>query len=126
MFWITLQRSTLLRNSTFSGRYLYSTKVFSNGTYISEQDAVKEHAGKTAELWKKISIFVCIPALILSGINALQLYLKHQEHLSHMLEEQENDTTLEYPYQNIRSKRFFWGDGDKTLFWNDRVNVSFL
>lgn len=29
---------------------------------------------------------------------------------------------VEYPYQNMRAKRFPWGDGDKTLFWNDKVN----
>ena len=49
----------------------------------------------------------------------------------------------EYPYQNIRTKNYFWGDGDKvnrnhitwpaigliandyplqTIFWNDKVN----
>ncbi|PNY22673.1 Cytochrome c oxidase subunit 6A, mitochondrial [Tolypocladium capitatum] len=28
----------------------------------------------------------------------------------------------EYPYQNIRTKNYQWGDGDKTLFWNENVN----
>lgn len=23
---------------------------------------------------------------------------------------------------NIRTKNFFWGDGDKTAFWNPKVN----
>jgi cytochrome c oxidase subunit 6a len=29
---------------------------------------------------------------------------------------------IEYPYQNIRTKNYFFGDGDKTAFWNDKVN----
>ncbi|GKT95186.1 cytochrome C oxidase subunit [Colletotrichum tofieldiae] len=29
---------------------------------------------------------------------------------------------VEYPYQNIRTKNYQWGDGDKTIFWNDNVN----
>ncbi|KAI7489900.1 hypothetical protein KC351_g973, partial [Hortaea werneckii] len=47
------------------------------------------------------------------------LWVEHWEHKSHEppLEEQP-----EYPYQNIRTKNFFWGDGDKTLFWNPNVN----
>jgi hypothetical protein len=54
----------------------------------------------------------CIPALALAGANAYWLWTEHWEHWSHMppLEER-----TEYPYQNIRTKNFPWGDGDKTL-----------
>lgn len=57
---------------------------------------------------------VCIPALALAAANAYILYKKHWEHWSHMppLEER-----VQYPYQNIRTKNFPWGDGDKTLLW---------
>ena len=59
------------------------------------------------------------PCLILAGVNAYNLWNEHWEHWSHMppLEER-----VEYPYQNIRTKNFPWGDGDKTIFWNDSVN----
>jgi cytochrome c oxidase subunit 6a len=48
--------------------------------------------------------------LILGSINAKNLWDEHWEHWSHMppLEER-----VEYPYQNIRTRNFFWGDGDK-------------
>jgi cytochrome c oxidase subunit 6a len=38
------------------------------------------------------------------------LWNEHWEHWSHMppLEER-----VEYPYQNMRTKNFQWGDGDK-------------
>jgi Cytochrome c oxidase subunit VIa len=53
---------------------------------------------------------VVIPCLILGSINAWNLWNEHWEHWSHLppLEER-----VEYPYQNIRTKNFFWGDGDK-------------
>ncbi|KAJ4140408.1 hypothetical protein NW768_001769 [Fusarium equiseti] len=59
------------------------------------------------------------PCLIAAGANAYWLWSEHWEHWSHMppLEER-----TEYPYQNIRTKNYQWGNGDKTLFWNDEVN----
>ncbi|KAI1483430.1 hypothetical protein K445DRAFT_318126 [Daldinia sp. EC12] len=87
--------------------------------FIKERQAVKEHAAATTELWRKISIYVVIPSLVLAAANAYKLWNEHWEHWEHLppLEER-----VEYPYQNIRTKNFPWGDGDKTLFWNDKVN----
>ncbi|KAK1768928.1 putative cytochrome c oxidase subunit protein [Phialemonium atrogriseum] len=87
--------------------------------FIRERKAVKEHAASTTELWRKISIYGVIPCLLLAGINAYNLWNEHWEHWAHSppLEER-----VEYPYQNIRTKNYQWGNGDKTLFWNDAVN----
>jgi cytochrome c oxidase subunit 6a len=51
-----------------------------------------------------------IPALGLAGANAWYLWNAHWDHWSHLppLEER-----TEYPYQNIRSKNYQWGEGDK-------------
>lgn len=53
---------------------------------------------------------VGIPCLVLASINAYNLWNEHWEHWSHLppLEER-----VEYPYQNIRTKNYQWGDGDK-------------
>ena len=53
---------------------------------------------------------VTIPCLIIAAVNAYNLWTEHWEHWDHMplLEER-----VEYPYQNIRTKNFPWGDGDK-------------
>ncbi len=53
---------------------------------------------------------VCIPALVIAAVNAYNLWNEHWEHWEHLppLEER-----VEYPYQNIRTKNFPWGDGDK-------------
>jgi cytochrome c oxidase subunit 6a len=53
-----------------------------------------------------------IPFLIIASINAYNLWNEHWEHWSHMPPLEERP---EYPYQNIRVKNFFWGDGDKTI-----------
>ncbi|KAJ9286290.1 cytochrome c oxidase, subunit VIa [Paecilomyces variotii] len=84
-----------------------------------ERAAVKEHAAATSDLWRKLSIYAVVPCLILGGINAYNLWNEHWEHWEHMppLEER-----TEYAYQNIRTKNFPWGDGDKTFFWNPSVN----
>jgi len=70
-------------------------------------------------LWRKLSIFVAIPALLISGANAYVLWNEHWEHEKHRPPPQERP---QYEYLNIRNKSFPWGDGDKTLFWNDQVN----
>ena len=53
---------------------------------------------------------VAIPSLIIASINAKNLWDEHWEHWETLppLEER-----VEYDYQNIRTKKFFWGDGDK-------------
>ena len=53
---------------------------------------------------------VAVPCLIIGSVNAWNLWNEHWEHWEHLppLEER-----TEYPYQNIRTKNYFWGDGDK-------------
>ena len=57
-----------------------------------------------------MAIYITIPALIVASVNAWRLWDEHWEHKSH--EPPVNEKT-EYPYMNIRTKAFFWGDGDK-------------
>lgn len=87
--------------------------------FITEREAMKKHAGESSELWKKLSLYGIPPFLLLGSINAYNLWNEHWEHWEHMPPLPERP---EYPYQNIRTKNFFWGDGDQSLFWNDFVN----
>ncbi|KAL0261639.1 hypothetical protein SLS55_003069 [Diplodia seriata] len=91
----------------------------SENAFNRERAAVKQHAAESSDLWRKLSIYVVLPSLAISAANAYRLWSEHWEHESHMPPLEERP---EYPYQNIRTKNFFWGDGDKTLFWNDKVN----
>nr|AGH03234.1 cytochrome c oxidase subunit [Grosmannia aurea]AGH03235.1 cytochrome c oxidase subunit [Grosmannia aurea]AGH03241.1 cytochrome c oxidase subunit [Grosmannia aurea]AGH03244.1 cytochrome c oxidase subunit [Leptographium terebrantis] len=114
-------RTAFARRAAPAARRLYSTPVGASGetAFVRERRAVKEHAGASAELWRKISIYGTIPCLIGAGINAYFLWNEHWNHWNHMppLEER-----TEYSYQNIRTRNFPWGDGDKTIFWNPQVN----
>ncbi|KAK3707265.1 hypothetical protein LTR37_012266 [Vermiconidia calcicola] len=90
-----------------------------DNAFNRERQAVKEHAAATSDLWRKLSIYVVIPCICIASVNAWGLWTEHWEHKSH---EKLEDRT-EYPFMNIRTKNFFWGDGDKTLFWNPNVNI---
>ncbi|KAK2035390.1 cytochrome c oxidase subunit VIa [Colletotrichum caudatum] len=91
----------------------------SDNAFIREREAAKHHAAGTTALWRKISIYGCIPALGLAAANAYVLWNEHWEHWSHLPPLEERP---EYSYQNIRTKNYQWGNGDKTIFWNDNVN----
>jgi cytochrome c oxidase subunit 6a len=71
------------------------------------------------DLWRKITVYIAIPSVVISLFNAYKLYSEHHNHAVHGPLPEEK---IEFPYQNIRTKAFWWGDGDKTLFWNDKVN----
>ncbi|KAK3635453.1 hypothetical protein LTR56_014737 [Elasticomyces elasticus] len=123
------QRSTPTVRAQFAGkqqlvqrRWASETTNFqgaADNAFNRERQAVKDHASGTSDLWRKMSIYIVIPCLCIAGVNAWRLWNEHWEHVAHgpSLEEK-----VEYPYQNIRTKNFFWGDGDKTAFWNPKVN----
>ncbi|KAI9848510.1 MAG: Cytochrome c oxidase subunit 6A, mitochondrial [Sclerophora amabilis] len=90
-----------------------------NNAFNRERQAVKQHAADTSDLWRKLSIYVVVPALLIAGANAYNLWNEHWEHWEHMPPLEERP---EFPYQNIRTKSFPFGNGDETLFWNPKVN----
>ncbi|EEB06151.2 cytochrome c oxidase subunit VIa [Schizosaccharomyces japonicus yFS275] len=77
---------------------------------------------KTANFWRNVSLYLCIPAILLSVLNARYLYKKHQKHMKHLEESGELEEEPIYAYENIRNTKYPWGNGEKTLFWNDKVN----
>ncbi|RPB25124.1 COX6A-domain-containing protein [Terfezia boudieri ATCC MYA-4762] len=87
-----------------------------DNSFNREREELKRHSAETAVLWRKLSIYVAGPAIIITGTNAWKLWNEHWSH------HPPTPPKVEYPYQNIRVKKFPWGDGDKTLFWNDKVN----
>ncbi|KAI9795487.1 MAG: Cytochrome c oxidase subunit 6A, mitochondrial [Piccolia ochrophora] len=133
----TLQRRLASSDST-------ALKGVEDNAFNRERQSIKDHAAGTSgesmeeaihlvrfdsgfvskvDLPDPILSFcsVAIPCLIIASLNAYNLWNEHWEHWDHMppLEER-----TQYPYQNIRNKAFPWGDGDKTLFWNPKVNYK--
>ncbi|PQE03513.1 cytochrome c oxidase subunit via protein [Rutstroemia sp. NJR-2017a BVV2] len=92
----------------FQRRFASSESGFTgaeDNAFNRERKAVKDHAAATS-------------------VNAYNLWEEHWAHWNHMAPLEERP---EYPYQNIRTKNYFWGDGDKASepcghLWNEKVN----
>lgn len=125
-----IRRITAVRNNSAISKlgpeykqfHLRSPDINKAKAYLKHSKQVEEHSSKTASLWLKISLFVAVPSIILCGINTYKIEMKHAEHREHLAHIKDEDWPKNREYQNIRSKKFFWGDGDKTLFWNDAIN----
>ncbi|KAF2176174.1 COX6A-domain-containing protein [Zopfia rhizophila CBS 207.26] len=110
---------TAIRRRMYSSEAPKQFTGAEDNEFNRERARIKAHAAESGETWRKLSLYVAIPALIIAGVNAKLRWDAHWEHVAHgpALEDKP-----EYAYQNIRTKNFWWGDGDKTLFWNDKVN----
>lgn len=62
-----------------------------------------------------------IPCLLISAANAYNLWNEHWAHWEHMPPLEERP---EYPYQNLRTRNFCWGDGDKVSFSCPVVHID--
>ncbi|KAG0263425.1 Cytochrome c oxidase subunit 6A, mitochondrial [Mortierella polycephala] len=87
--------------------------------WLAERASIKEHSGPATETWRKISIYVCIPAVIAASANAYNLWAKHQAHLEH--QRHDGHEPVKYPYMRLRAKEFPWGD--ESLFFNPDINM---
>ncbi|XP_042585033.1 cytochrome c oxidase subunit 6A, mitochondrial-like [Cyprinus carpio] len=70
------------------------------------------HVAKT---WKILSFVVALPGVAVCMLN---MYLRAQQH-----QHESSRSFVPYSHLRIRSKRFPWGDGSKTLFHNPHVNA---
>ena len=66
-------------------------------------------------LWRNLTYFVALPAVVLVSINT---YLVEKEHHKHF----KRPEFIAYDHLRIRTKKFPWGDGNHTLFHNKKVN----
>lgn len=66
-------------------------------------------------MWKRLTFFVAFPSIVLGMVN---VYLAHQDEHEH-----ERPPFVKYDHLRIRTKRFPWGDGNKSLFHNPHVNA---
>lgn len=94
-----LSRGAALKRLAFSAPKSL-VRRYGHGGSFEELDA-------TAEKWKKISLFICFPAIIICSIHC---YFAESEHFSHPRPE-----FKKYDYMYIRTKPFPWGDGKATF-----------
>jgi len=90
--------------------------------WAAKREAIKHHAHGTTDLWRKISVFGCLPAIAVCVAWVRNVEAEHAAHQEILKEE--NDGHLPhppaYPSMNIRSKPFPWGPN--SLFWNPHTN----
>jgi len=75
---------------------------------------LEKHAEKTYLTWRNISLFVAFPV-------SSYLFYKHVIAGEHIEAPKE---FIGYDHIRIRRKAFPWGDGDKSLFHNQKYNVG--
>ncbi|KAF7306827.1 hypothetical protein MIND_00474600 [Mycena indigotica] len=86
--------------------------------WVAEQKAIEHHALQTTDFWRKMSYYVCVPALAIFGLYVYNVEIEHKAHNAHLIAE--NDGKLPQPprfeYLNRRNKPFPWGPN--SLFYN--------
>ncbi|RDB29218.1 Cytochrome c oxidase subunit 6A, mitochondrial [Hypsizygus marmoreus] len=97
-----------------------STQAYRN--YIAEQEALSHHATDTTNLWRKISYFVCVPAIAVCVAWVYNAEAEHKHHLDHLRAEHDGHLPEgpAYEYLNRRGKPFPWGMN--SLFFNPHSN----
>ncbi|KAJ2389956.1 Cytochrome c oxidase subunit 6A1, mitochondrial [Coemansia sp. RSA 2603] len=103
----------LARTAAARGTRSYSSGMFTNAGY----EASKEHARGAVETWKKISLFVALPSVAIFTYVATKDELAHIHHLEH-----DPPKFVAYPYLHVRKRKFPYGDGEHTPFWNPLTN----
>ncbi|GFS82760.1 cytochrome c oxidase subunit 6A1, mitochondrial [Nephila pilipes] len=94
------------------GRNFHSSSLRMNTVLHPPNPKEYEGAVKT---WRNLTFFVACPAIVLCMVNA---YLGEKEHMEHF----HRDEFVPYDHLRIRKKRFPWGDGNRSLFHNPKVN----
>ncbi|KAK9473506.1 cytochrome c oxidase subunit VIa-domain-containing protein [Dipodascopsis tothii] len=90
--------------------------------FLDELEGQRHHAAGTSSFWLKVTFYLAVP---ISAVAVARSYIEekaHLEHLAHAERPSDDELPPEYEYQNIRAKPYWWGDGDKSLFWNDKYN----
>ncbi|XP_061117281.1 cytochrome c oxidase subunit 6A, mitochondrial [Conger conger] len=91
---------------------LYRSTLTQTRRQLSAAVHGEEH--QAARTWKILTFVVALPGVAVCMLNT---YLKMQHH-SH-----ENPEFIPYSHLRIRSKRFPWGDGNKSFFHNPHCNA---
>jgi len=110
------------RNRATSRTFSMTSENAALQKYLEADKALAHHAAEASDLWRKISYYVCIPAITVCVAWVYNAEAEHAAHISHVKEENggELPETPAYDYLNRRGKPFPWGVN--SLFFNPHVN----
>ncbi|CCK71191.1 cytochrome c oxidase subunit VIa KNAG_0G01330 [Huiozyma naganishii CBS 8797] len=125
-----LARSSIVRRYTTGGKLpSYALKpafgapdAVAAKAFRESLQATQTHAKGTSDLWFKIALWAAAPAILITAVNTYFVEKEHAEHRKHLAHVPDEDWPHDYEFMNQRHKPFFWGNGDKSLFWNPIVN----
>ncbi|KAB0793785.1 hypothetical protein PPYR_13405 [Photinus pyralis] len=94
----------------------YVTTTLANYGKVEGPSAVSGGHEGGYKIWKRLTYLLAFPAIALCGANC---YLAHQkEHAEH-----HRPPFVKYEHMYIRTKRFPWGDGNRSFFHNPHTNA---
>ncbi|MCH0629340.1 hypothetical protein JNB11_05120 [Kocuria palustris] len=131
-----LRRNVQLTARRFNSHHSFGTSKLINGPafppnkvnaqagkqWVENINHKVEHSESITKLWKKLTYLVAIPAILLTAIPVGKVEKEHADHREHLAHVPDSEWPVQYDYQNIRTSKFFWGNGDETLFWNPAIN----
>jgi len=107
---LTMASSSRTIFSQLARRRTLTSSNLRNYSAAAEDGA--EHAGTGMKQWKLLSFIVALPGCGLCFLNAV---LSHEHH--------EQAEFIPYEHLRLRTKRFPWGEGKKSLFHNAHTNA---
>ncbi|KAL7645817.1 UNVERIFIED_CONTAM: hypothetical protein RMT77_002714 [Armadillidium vulgare] len=97
-------------------QFLRQARYF--GTSVARRSGAHAASGElpsSVKQWKMVSFLVALPGVALCMLN---VYLKESAADHHARPE-----FVPYDHLRLRTKRFPWGDGNKSLFHNSHTNA---
>lgn len=114
------RRSTVQASRAFTRlnhRLAYEPNPEKAKAFIENIKHTQEHNKKSSGLWRNISL-ATIPIIAWCAYVTYGKEAHHVHHIEELNNIPDDEWPKEFEYQNIRSKKFPWGDGDKSLFWS--------
>ena len=68
------------------------------------------------KMWRNLTFFVAFPVIVLAHVTVFMPHVDGQK-------DAVRPDFVPYEYLRIRTKKFPWGDGNKSLFHNPHVNA---
>ncbi|KAK7694926.1 hypothetical protein QCA50_002114 [Cerrena zonata] len=98
-----------------------ATADVAKASYHEKQLALEHHAAQTADMWRKISFYVCLPAIAACALWTRNLEKEHEAHIEHLIHENDGKYPQppRYDFLYRRARPFPWGNN--SLFFNAQL-----